>query len=604
MSKVNKIDFVCKCKSSINNISNNKKAFFYFCFSVLFITFIVELLNKNLLYKISLPAFNFNIILVILVYLFFICLTNKFRLSIIISNILLFLLGFANYSLLTIRGTPLSLLDILSIKTGLTLADSYYLQVSPYFIFAIIGFFLLLFLNVKINFNSNIMKSKKSIWLRIISIIIIILLLFLFIKTQFIGIFNLYTDLWMPSQEYQINGFLASFVKQINDLSIKKPAEYSISKIQEIYSSTISSKSINHEKEDRSFPNIIVVMNESFADMRIHRDFNTSEEFIPYFKSLCKESISGYVHTSVYGGRTPNSEWEFLTNNSMAFFSYGSIPYQQFIRDRKYSLVSTLKDQGYSTSAIHTWYKTGYRRNSVYPLLGFESTLFYDDIEGEIELIRDYPSDLSTYKLLIKEYEERDVAKPFFNFTVTMQNHCGYDYLEKNFPSSVFLTDIPNCPRVEQYLSLIKESDKALKYLIDYFKNAEQDTIILFYGDHQPPYLDKEFWYYVDQNNTGSLEDQEKSYITPYFIWANYDLPDVNVPDISLNYMSTLLLDLIGLKTTPYQDYLRNMQEEIPVITGHGYMDKTGIYHDFTEENEYTPLILSTSFVTTKESIG
>ena len=33
------------------------------------------------------------------------------------------------------------------------------------------------------------------------------------------------------------------------------------------------------------------------------------------------------------------------------------------------------------------------------------------------------------------------------------------------------------------------------------------------------------------------------------------------------------------------------MRQEIPVITGHGYMDKTGTYHDFKEKTEYTTLI-------------
>ena len=568
-------------------------------FSVIFITFIIELLNNNIILVILPNRLLLNFILVICVYSFFICITNKVKASLIISNILLFGLAFANYSVTSLRGTPLSVLDILSIGTGLSIADTYTLIVNPYLVFAIIFFILLIYLNCRTNYKT-IEKNRKNIITRLLVIVFVPILCVLISTTGFIKIFFLKTNLWIPSKEYHANGFLASFVKQINDLIIRKPENYSIDKVEEIYYANIESKATSVDANvdveptsslEEEKPNIIVIMNESFSDMRVHHTFQTNEEFMPYFKSIYNNTIHGTVHTSVYGGKTPNSEWEFLTNNSMAYFSYGSVPYQQYIRDNCYSLVSTLEAQGYSSSAIHTWYKTGYRRCSVYPLFGFDSFLSYDDVKDDVQLIRNYPSDLSTYELLIKTFEERNKEKPFFNFTITMQNHSGYDYDGDNFTPTISLVDIPDCPRIEQYLSLVKLSDDALKYLINYFENVDEKTIILFFGDHQPPYIEQEFWDYINQDKTDSLEDAEKGYLTPYFIWANYDLEDHNVPDISLNYLSTLLLDVAGLESTPYQNFLKNMQKEIPVITGHGYMDKTGTYHDFKEETEYTPWI-------------
>lgn len=582
-------------KLNLKNLTNKQINILYVIFSIVFITFIIELLNKNIFFLILPNRLLLDFTLIALVYMFFTCITNKLKFSIILSNILLFGIGFANYTVTSLRGTPLSLLDVLSIGTGLTIADTYTLIVSPYLIIAVICFIVLIIINTRINYNFA--TNKKNIIIRICLMVLVVLFTFLIFSTNLIKIFFLKTNLWVPSSEYKANGFLASFVKQANDLMVKKPKGYSLDKIEDIYYSTLDTKTASIDldetssQEGREKPNIIVVMNESYSDLSVHHTFGTSEDYMKFFKSIWQNNISGYIHTSVYGGKTPNSEWEFLTNNSMAFFSYGSVPYQQFIRDHKYSLVSTLEAQGYRTSAIHTWYRTGYRRSSVYPLFGFNSFLAYEDVKNEVELIRNYPSDLSTYKQLIKKFEEREKDKPFFNFTVTMQNHSGYDYNGENFTPTISLTDIENCPRVEQYLSLIKKSDEALKYLINYFENVDEKTIILFFGDHQPPYIEQEFWDYLNQDKTDSLEDAEKGYLTPYFIWANYDLPKVNVPDISLNYLSILLLDVAGLDTTPYQDYLRNMKEEIPVITGHGYMDKTNIYHDFTENNTYTPWI-------------
>lgn len=573
--------------------------FFNVLFSIIFITFIIELFNENNLFTIEFRRLSFNFILIALIYLFFTCITNKLKLSLIISNTLLFGLGFANYSVSSLRETPLSLLDILSVGTGLTIADTYTLIINFYLVLAFICFGILVVINLRLDYKFT--KSKKNIIIRICLLLLVLIIITLIFVTNLINIFNLDTNLWVPSTEYHYNGFLASFVKQIKDLIIKKPNGYSVSVIEDLYYSTLEeiptsnnleNSQIEASKENTAKPNIIVIMSESFADMQVHHLFDTNIDYMPYFKSICQNTISGNVHSSVYGGKTPNSEWEFLTNNSMAFFSYGSIPYQQFIRKNSYSLATTLKAQGYETFALHTWYKTGYRRSSVYPMLGFDRFVSLEDVNDELNYIRNYPSDLSTYKEIVKLFENRDSSKPFFNFTVTMQNHSGYDYEGDDFTSTVKLKDIPNCPRVEQYLSLVKESDEALKYLINYFKNVNENTIIVFFGDHQPPYIEEEFWEYINQDKIeGNLADEEKGYITPYFIWANYNLPEKKVPDISLNYLSVLLLDIANLKTNSYQDFLRDMQKDIPVITGHGYMDNSGNYHNFSEINQYSSKI-------------
>ena len=303
-----------------------------------------------------------------------------------------------------------------------------------------------------------------------------------------------------------------------------------------------------------------------------------------FFKSLEKNTIRGNTYVSVFGGQTPNSEWEFLTNNSMAFMPYRTLPYQQYIRKTSYSLATTLKSQGYITNAIHPWYGSGYRRNIVYPLLDFDS---FESIEtlNNLDYLRGYPTDLSIYKNIIKQFEEKNPKEKIFDFVVTMQNHSGYDL--EGYDSTVFLTNIENCPRVEQYLSVMKESDKALEYLINYFESYDEKTLILFFGDHQPPYFEDEFW---EQIMNGSSDETTK-YITPFILWANYDIEEQYIDKTSLNYLSMLLLDTAGLKTTPYIEYLRDFKNKIPVITGNGYIDINGNYYTFESQNEYSSLL-------------
>ena len=192
-----------------------------------------------------------------------------------------------------------------------------------------------------------------------------------------------------------------------------------------------------------------------------------------------------------------------------------------------------------------------------------------------------------------KELQNKKPDEKIFNFTLTMQNHGSYT--DENFDNSVVAFG-GEYPKLNQYLSLIRIADSALKYLINYFENQEEPTIIVLFGDHQP-YVEDEFYNLLLEANYGTTEAKEaieKKYITPYMIWANYDINEDDYKDLkelSVNYLSSIVLDVSGLKKTPYLQFLDDLRLEIPIITGNGYMDKTGIYHDFSEETEYNDLI-------------
>jgi len=548
--------------------------------SIVFSYIIIELLNKNDLFDLYIRRLIFNFIVIIFLHLFLYAICNKTNLTIIIINSFIFVLGLINYIVVCFRGTPLVPWDILSIKTAAYVASSYTFSFSYHLLLAFSLFLLILAIALKANYNFD-KRKKSNLILRLISMIIIISITITFYKTDIINYFDFENNLWKPKDEYANNGFLASFIKQSKNLFNEKPENYSIQNLENI----ISEKNYNSQyKETQESPNILVIMSESFCDLTVNGNFETSEEYMSYFYSLKENTIRGNTYVSVFGGQTPNSEWEFLTNNSMAFMPYRTVPYQQYIRKPSYSLANTLKAQGYTANAIHPWYGSGYRRNAIYPLLGFDSFESLETLEN-LEYIRKYPTDLSTYKEIIKQFESKSENEKIFNFTVTMQNHSGYDL--EGYESTVFLTDIENCPRVEQYLSVMKESDKALEYLINYFENYDEKTIILFFGDHQPPYFEDEFWETIMEDPT----NETTKYITPFFLWANYDIEEKYVDKISLNYLSILLMDTAGLNTTAYMNFLRDMQSEIPVITGNGYIDNENNYYTFDSETNYSDII-------------
>ena len=104
-------------------------------------------------------------------------------------------------------------------------------------------------------------------------------------------------------------------------------------------------------------------MSESYADLSVVGNFTTNATVTPFFDSLTENTIKGHALSSVYGAKTPNSEWEYLTGNSMAFLPDGSVVYQQYIDDKPSSLVSTLSNDGYTCVAMHPYYETGWSRN-------------------------------------------------------------------------------------------------------------------------------------------------------------------------------------------------------------------------------------------------
>ncbi|MCI9063389.1 MAG: LTA synthase family protein [Clostridia bacterium] len=281
------------------------------------------------------------------------------------------------------------------------------------------------------------------------------------------------------------------------------------------------------------------------------------------------------------GGKTANCEWEFLTGNSTRFLPTGAVPYQQYIKKSTTSLVSILNSNGYSTTAFHPYNKEGYSRNVIYPLLGFKEAKFNDTMEN-INYIRygDYADDLSTYKNIVSLFENKEKEEKIFNFTVTMQNHLSYD--DKNFKNTVFLSgrDKEKYSEVNQYLSLVKLSDDAFKYLVNYFENYEEPTIIMMFGDHQPGLVN---WY---EEIFGQTEEEynERKYIVPMVMWANFDIKEQKIEDISMNYLSNILLENAGIEKTDYIKYLDKLYKKYPVITANTYQDNKGKFYEYEEE--------------------
>nr|MBQ8245155.1 LTA synthase family protein [Oscillospiraceae bacterium] len=368
-----------------------------------------------------------------------------------------------------------------------------------------------------------------------------------------------------------MNGYFLNFAVGLRDSFVEEPEGYSGEIIESLEAQYAASADVP-ARED--FPNIIVIMNESFADFRVlGGNFRTNQPVIPFVDTLEEDTIKGFAQVSIYGGSTANSEYEFLTGSSMAWMPEGSVPYQQYVRGNTYSLAWLMQDLGYTTMTTHPFSPRGWNRTRVYPLFGFQSSTFLPDYPGE-NLLRSYVSDREMYEYVLDLLDNKG-SDPLFLFGITMQNHGGYETGEgntlTNYVQHIELEGYQEeYPHGEMYLSLLHESDRAVEFLLSELEAYPEDTLVVFFGDHLPR-VEQELYEEIHGSSLETLDEKLLQYTVPFFIWANYDIPEQTVECTSLNYLGRYMLEAAGISLPPYYRFLAEAEKAIPAVSAMGY---------------------------------
>lgn len=580
---------------------------------------IVEIFDSKYIWDFSVKNFTANYICYLVFMMLVYAISHSIKYSIYIPAGIAYGLALANDIVQTFRGTPFVPADIISVKTGLNVVGNY----KAFFDFAmILGSIMWAFLYfVTRKIPPVKMKMRYNIATRVVAAAYVIVMVLMFYQTDIVPNAGIKPDFWNQARGYKKSGTFLNFVLNTKYLFVGEPDGYDAEEVPKLVEKLASKSDYEPTVTDKSkLPNIIFIMNESFADLKVDGDFETNTEYLDFYESLEENTIKGNLFVPVNGAGTSNSEFEALTGLSLSFLPSGSNVYDSYLKHEVPSIVSTLGDLGYTRTAFHPYYGDGWSREEVYPLLEFEDFISIEDIidqdiidryldsdnnvalferlleqryPGEDILVRRYVGDEYDYKLIEDMFENKDPDNPFFLFNVTMQNHGGYTIHYDNFDEQVQITSMSKIYRLaNQYLSLIKVSDEALEKLIEYFSNVDEPTIICMFGDHQP-YVETAFFEEVFGTSVDSLsmEQRQQRYITPFLIWANYDIEEKQIDRMSSNYLSTLLLETAGLPMTEFNKYLQQLYKEIPVIDTVGYMDTEGNYYSYADDTEYTELL-------------
>lgn len=552
--------------------------------------YLFEFLTHNPFKTMLMPAQILNIILFEILMLVLLALFGRLRTALMLQTSFFLLAGVANYFVLQFRSAPIMPWDIFSIKTAVSVADNFKYTMGKQTIFALIGLLLILVLIFFLTSNKPLANYKFRIAGVIISFTLLYSFTALIHADSSVTRFRLYDKLFTPTTMSYKDGTALAFLMELEFLIVEKPEGYKVSEAEQIltdYEETAA------QHEPKALPNIIVIMNEAFSDPAVLADFETNHDYMPFVHSLMENgenTVSGYLHVSVLGGNTANTEFEFLTGNSMAFLPQGSIPYQQYVKRPVPSLPSYLKSYGYTTVGMHPYNAGGWDRDKVYPLLGLDTNYFKTDFDHP-EIVRKYISDKADYEKVIEIFEQKEEGKPLFLFNVTMQNHSSYTDAYDNFTPDISVTGAAS-DALNNYLSLLHLSDQALHDLLAYFAQSDEPTVVVFFGDHQPTNSVVRPIWKLNGKSDSSLTEEENArrYEVPYIIWANYPIETARNEDTSANFLAAKLLDTIGIPQSPYMAYLSGLAEDFPVISAIQTINKDDV--------SYPPEVLDKELLT------
>ena len=504
-----------------------------------------------------------GVLLILLLVLLPFIITLRIRGTALLVSITLIVFTCFNYFVFCFRGSEIAPADILSITTAGNVASEYSFAVPSPMFYAVTLAAIYFFFSFALP-GLTVEKKKKT---RLLCCFIAIACgVFVWV-----GGLNTKPLHWLQTGSVQ-NGYLLNFTLQLRDSFVRKPAGYDSKKVETIANTIGKDKTVRESQ-----PDIIIIMDESFVDFSVlGSKVNTDNEITPFIDSLKKDTLHGYALSSVFGGGTPNSEYEFLSGNTFAFLPTGSIAYQQFINQSSYSIVKELKSRGYSTIALHQYLPNSWMRERIWPFLGFEECMFLEDFPQK-DLLRNWGTDQELFEKIAYEYKTRKECsdKPLFMFAVTIQNHGAYDYSESDFVSNIHLQGYNQAYNdVEQYLNCIHETDRAVQWLIEHFQKENRDVLVLFFGDHYPR-LNPAFFEEVHGGPFETLNDQILQYEVPFFIWTNYQSEVGKVELTSMNYLADMMYQKAGIELPAYNQYLERVREIIPACNSLGYYSKS-----------------------------
>lgn len=515
-----------------------------------------------------------------------------------ISGALFTVIALINYYTRDLHGSALMPQDILNLGTAAEVMGSYTLQITAT-VRTIVLWYLpvlaLAFVQAKLVKGMPKRASWRARGVRVLGSAVGVFCILFFGYFGPVSVKPKTTYGWAWQNTYYKYGYLAGTIEAASLMAdpIIEPENYSDDAAVNAAAMAESFPSATAESASSDYPDIILVLSESFYDFGLVTDTQADTEVMPVTKNL-QNAVYGHTISPHVGGGTNSSEYEMLSSNSLMLMP-SITPFNWLNLHNANSLVSYLKDLGYSTLAAHPYTNSNYRRDSAWLALGFDETHFQDDFPTqEYYGNRPYQTDSASYRDFEKLYEAMPEDKPRFGFLVSIQSHGDYTMNDASLDIVHAATDYGEYDEpMDEYLSCIHMSDAAVQELCDYFTKQYEETgrkvVLAFAGDHAPSFVG----HVADKTRAEGNDLQILERSTPFFIWANYPLENIDAATSTtdpLNRMDMVMLaptiaQQAGLPLTGYYKYLLAMKQQTPVVTAaNDYMRADGTTHAYGED--------------------
>ena len=455
-----------------------------------------------------------------------------------------------------------------------------------FIILSLIGLLIFILLTILLNKKTNAFKIifNKNTRKMVLVTSLIALLLFTRVLTsfniegslliKFNEKFKLYDDIETVHQlkNYNKFGFVNGLIINAPGENMKKPDNYSkneIDRITEKYQNLADEVNLNRSKSSLEDINVITILSESLSDPSELIGLNVDTPF-SYITDPSDKYASGNLISPVYGGGTPNTEYELITSFSMG--SLGRMvftPFQSFLSSKP-NVPSIFKSSNEITKmnvSVHSYGPHLYKRQQVYKSLGINESIFERDMFNKSPVTEqaEFVSDQSSYKEIIRLLNRDDVAKNIH--LVTMQNHSSYNdvYSDYDFiPTSDLIDDEESLNLIKYYMQGLYETDKETEELINELDELGKPYILFLYGDHLPTIF----------KNILPENDRMYSYVTKYFFKTNLPVNDgeIEIPEyLSLTNVQNIIMDIADVKISAFQALVLEVNKEFRSIHREGF---------------------------------
>lgn len=387
---------------------------------------------------------------------------------------------------------------------------------------------------------------------------------------------------WSQQRNYLGNGFVAGYLYNLDVPPMASPPGYSAEEMARIAARyEAEARAINKTRDVARLGevNIVLLLSESFSDPTALAGVDLPTDPIPEIREVMSSTTSGSMLSQNLGGGTANMEFEAVTGMSMGLMPPQlQVPYLMLVPefDRFPSAVRWLEGAGYDSLAIHPFTSELYRRVEVYRALGVDQTVFEDEMVVQKRLgDGGYLSDEAAYDELVMRLERSE--DPLFVNLVTMQNHIPFagrytDPVRVTGPAGEPLEDIG------QYVRGLTHTDAATRELLTRLAGMDEDTVVVFYGDHLPGVYPKAV---LSANSSRARHE------TPFFVWSSDgDGDNRPQPLTSPAFFMDLALEQADLPVSPYYALLHRLRQEVPAMAKGRMYDATGrpLRHDQLDE--------------------